>query len=108
MFAEKLYNAKVEWSRQDAVASQLEETKKSILGSIIQIEIQSNPKISIAKAEWIALSSKEYIEHITKMTNARMEAHIKYAKVQAILEEIKENERQNIKNAMDIKYGSGI
>ena len=108
MLSEKLYNAKVEWAESDAIASQLEEMKKPVLGSIIQTEIQHNAQLSVAKAEWIALASNEYKQHIIKMTNARMEAHIKYAKVQAIIEEIKENERQNIKNAMDIKYGSGI
>ncbi len=40
--SEKLYLAKKEWSKLDRIASELEETKKTILGCIIQIFIQIN------------------------------------------------------------------
>jgi|LauGreDrversion4_2_1035121.scaffolds.fasta_scaffold81667_4 hypothetical protein len=104
--SEKLYLAKKEWSKLDRIASELEETKKTILGCIIQIFIQQDHKLSIAKAEWLAYASSEYVKHIKEMTNARMEANMKYAEVQGIIEAIKEIERANIKNSMELKYNN--
>ncbi len=104
--SKKLYLAKKEWSYLDCEASKLEETKKTILGCIIQVLLQNDPKLSIAKAEWLAYASSEYQEHINQMTNARMQANIKYAEVQGIIEKIKEVEREEIKNSMELKYNN--
>jgi hypothetical protein len=104
--SEKLYLAKKEWSKLDQKASQLEETRKIVLAQIIQILIQNDQKISIAKAEWFAYASPEYKKHIEEMTNARMDANIKLAEVQGIVEKIKEVERGEIRQSMEMKYNN--
>lgn len=104
--AEKFYIAKKEWAKLDSQASICEESKKIILGQLIELTKQENIKISLAHAEWKAYASPEYKEHVQKMTQARMEANIKFAEVQGIIEKIKENEREQLKNNMELKYNN--
>lgn len=74
-----------EWAEQDAAASSLEETKKSLLAKIVLEITEGNfrsgdlgdkPKaISIAAAESRALADPRYEQHLELMVFARKEAN---------------------------------
>lgn len=97
---------KKEWAKLDKDASTLEEQKKIILATIVVNFKQEDPKISANMAEFHALASEIYHNHINKMTESRMIANIKWAEVEGIKEAIKEVERDGIKSAMEMKYNN--
>ena len=67
---ERLRLAGVDWADKEAAASLLEETKKTLLASIMRDSLSEG----VGKAETIALSSSKYQEHLVLMVEARREA----------------------------------
>lgn len=105
--AKQLYEAKKKWAEKDRLASVLELGRKPTLGTVIEVLKNDDVKTAISLIEWKAYASAEYKEYIKKMTKARMEAHILFAKVESIREEIEEIKRQNMNENMQMKYTSG-
>lgn len=105
--SEKLFYAKNHWSEKDKIASILEKKEKSILGILIGEEKLKNSKISVNMAEHLARASSDFQKHIDEMVEARYQAHLAWARVERIREEIKENERADIKTGMNLKYSNG-
>tara|TARA_X000001316_G_scaffold8246_1_gene2165 strand:- start:65 stop:439 length:375 start_codon:yes stop_codon:yes gene_type:complete len=68
-----------EWAEADAVASMLEDTKKTLLASITNEFLgQGRNKTT---AETMALASKEYLDHIKQLGEARKDknkTNVKY------------------------------
>lgn len=104
---EQLLEAKTNWAKLDRNASRLEEMKKCILAGVITNIKAHNPKISVALAEWEAYANADYIDHINQMTSAREEAHIAFAKLEAIRVQIENEKNMNIQNMVNLKYSNG-
>ncbi len=101
---EQIYYAKKKWAEFDRVASVLEKMEKSLIGVLIEDYKQINQNLTIAKAEHQARASKQYINHIDKTTEARMEAHIVFAEVEGIREKIEAFKSKDIQNMVEMKY----
>lgn len=101
----KLYNARIEWAKKDAVASRLEALRKPLRATIYLSERQTSN--SVADAELKAEANEKYKQHIESMIVARQAANEAWAKVEGVKEKIKELERQDIANAVEAKYSSG-
>ena len=68
---QQLIDAGEDWADKDAAASILEETKKTVLASLMQ-EAEAS---TMAAKEATALSSPVYGLHLTRMVEARREAN---------------------------------
>lgn len=74
-----------DWAERDAAASALEETRKSVLASLILEYVESGVSgaagakartMPVAQAEARALSDTRFEQHVELMVAARKEAHI--------------------------------
>ena len=73
------------WAEAKQISWRLEELKKSVLAEIMNRlgdeAAKRSEKITEAKLERMAMASKEYIDHVTAMTQARSEEikmHVRY------------------------------
>ncbi len=104
--ARKIYLAKKEWCLLDKEASILELKRKSIISQwILEVKAQDYKK-PLSLIEHEVRASTEYMHYIDNMIHARTQANLKMAEVDGIKERIREIERENIKNAMEIKYNN--
>ena len=104
--SEKLYNAKIEWSKADRLASYLEEMRKPVLASEV-IQARRNGEKTMNMCEYIGYASLEYKNHIVAMCNAKEEANKKYAYFQKVIQEIEEEKQKNIANHISAKFSNG-
>lgn len=102
--ARELYKAKTKWAEDDKEASRLEELKK-----VIMAEIYNQMRLETSKSqkdcEMAAIAHENYRSHVESMVEARGVANKSFAHVEGIRERIKEMQRADIQNAMEIKYG---
>ena len=104
--SEKLYNAKIEWSKADRTANYLEEMKKPVLASEV-IKSRKEGEKTISMCEYIAYNSTNYKDHIKAMVDAKEDSNKCYARVQNIIQEIEEEKQKNIANHVSAKYSNG-
>lgn len=101
--SEKLYNAKIEWSKASKLASYLEEMRKPVLASEV-ISAKKGGEKTMSMCEYIAYNSTEYKRHIEAMTEAKEQANIKFAHYQRVVQEIEEEKQQSISANVERKY----
>ena len=100
--SEKLYNAKIEWSKASRLATCLEEMRKPVLASEV-ISAKKSGEKTMSMCEYIAYNSKEYKDHIEAMCEAKEQANIKFAYYQRVVQEIEEEKQQNISTNIENK-----
>ena len=101
--SEKLYKAKIEWSKSDRLSTYLEEMRKPVLASEV-IKARRQGEKTMNMCEHIAYASLEYKNHIEAMCDAKEETNKKYAYFQKVMQEIEEEKQKTIASHITAKY----
>jgi hypothetical protein len=104
--SEKLYNARIEYNKAQDEALKFDFMRKTVLSRLI-LEMQNQEKVTNTKAEHIARSCRQYEDFIDKRLKAKRLANDKYAEVERLQYEFKENESESYQRYQQNKLTGG-